>query len=70
MPDPADPPPPPTQDQLDAAAAKAYPKLAALMAMTPAQVQAWVTANVTTLAQAQDAITTLAIAVAILARRL
>ncbi len=63
-------PKPPTQDQLDAAAAKAYAKLAALMTMTPAQVQAWVAANVTNLAQAQDAIATLAIAVSVLARRL
>lgn len=62
--------PPPTQDQLDVAAAKAYAKLTALKTMTPAQIQAWVTANVTTLAAAQDAIATLAIAVAILARRL
>jgi hypothetical protein len=69
-PDPADPPPPPSQDELDAAAAKAYASLQALMGMTPAQVQAWVTANITTLAAAQDAIATLAIAVAVLARRL
>jgi len=38
--------------------------------MTPAQVRAWVDANVTNLSQAQDAIKTLAIAVSILARRL
>jgi hypothetical protein len=69
-PQPADPPPPPSQDELDAASAKAYAKLQALMGMTPAQVQAWVSANVTNLAQAQDAIATLAIAVAVLARRL
>lgn len=69
-PEPADPPPPPTQDQLDAAAAKAYAKLTALKSMTPAQVQAWVAANVTNLAQAQDAIATLAIAVSLLARSL
>jgi hypothetical protein len=69
-PEPADPPPPPSQDELDAAAAKAYAKLKALMGMSPAQVQAWVQANVTNLAQAQDAIATLAIAVAVLARRL
>lgn len=69
-PDPADPDPGPTQDQIDAAAAKAYAKLQALVGMTPAQVQAWVSANVTNLAQAQDAIATLAIAVAVLARRL
>jgi hypothetical protein len=68
--DAEDPPPPPTQDELDATAAKAYAKLVALRAMTPAQVQTWVTANVTNLAQAQDAIMTLAIAVSILARRL
>ena len=36
----------------------------------PDEVKAWVTANVTTLAQAQDAITTLAIAVSVLGRRL
>jgi hypothetical protein len=69
-PDPADPPPPPSQDELDAAAAKAYAKLQALIGMTPAQVQAWVTANITTLPAAQDVIATLAIAVAVLARRL
>lgn len=69
-PAPADPLPAPSQDEADAAAAKSYAKLQALMAMTPAQVQAWVSANVTNLAQAQDAIATLAIAVAVLARRL
>jgi hypothetical protein len=62
--------PPPTQDQLDAEAAKQYAKLTALKRMTPAQIQTWVDANVTNLAQAQDAIKTLAIAVSILARRL
>jgi hypothetical protein len=65
-----DPPPPPTQDELDAAEARQYAKLAALRAMTPAQVDAWVEANVNTLADAKDALKTLAIAVAILARRL
>jgi hypothetical protein len=54
----------------DAAAAKTYAKLTALKQMSPAEVQAWVAANVTNLAQAQDAIATLAIAVSILARRL
>lgn len=70
VPDPADPPPPPTQDEIDTAAAKQYAKLTALRAMTPTQVQAWVAANVTNLPQAQDAIATLAVAVSILARRL
>jgi hypothetical protein len=58
------------QNATDIATAKQYAKLTALSQMTPAQVKAYVTANVTTLAQAQDAITTLAIAVSILARRL
>lgn len=62
--------PPITQDQQDALDARQYAKLAALKAMTPAQVQAWVAANVTNLAQAQDAIATLAIAVSVLARQL
>lgn len=58
------------KDAQDAADAKAHVKLNALKAMSPLQVQTWVTNNVTTLAQAQDAIATLAIAVAILARGL
>lgn len=64
------PPPPPTQDEIDAAAAKAHAKLTALRGMTPAQVGAWVDANVTNLAQAQDAIKTLAVGMSVLARRL
>lgn len=67
---PADPPSPPTQDELDAEAAKQYAKLVALKNMTPAQVQAWVDANINNLADAKDALKTLAIAVSILARRL
>jgi hypothetical protein len=62
--------PAPTQDEIDAAAAKSYAKLNALSNMTPAQIQTWVTNNVLTLADATDAIKTLAIAVSILARRL
>ena len=67
---PRDPDPPPTQDELDIGEAKLYTKLNALKNMTPTQVKTWVTNNVTTFAQAQDAIATLAIAVSILARRL
>ena len=70
----ATPPPPPSAEELqnaaDIQAAKVYAKLNALKGMSPAQVQAWVAANVTNLAQAQDAIATLGIAVSILARRL
>lgn len=54
----------------DSAAAKQYAKLTSLKAMSPAEVQTWVAANVTNLAQAQDAIATLAIAVSILSRRI
>ena len=67
IPDPFDPP---TQEERDIAAAKAHVKLNALKNMTPAQIQAWVAANVTNLAQAQDAIATLAVGVGILARRI
>jgi hypothetical protein len=54
----------------DAAIVRADPKLQALKTMTPATLKSWVAANVTNLAQAQDAIATLAIAVGILARRI
>jgi hypothetical protein len=68
--DAPDPPPPPTQNELDVQAALAYPKLAALRTMTPAQVGAWVTNFVNTPAETKDALTTLAVAVCILARRM
>lgn len=54
----------------DVESAKSYAKLQALRNMTPAQVSTWVDGNVTNLAQAQDAIKTLAVAVCVLARRL
>lgn len=57
-------------DSRDCDAARTHAKLKALSGMTPAQVHTWVTNNVTTLAAAQDAIATLAVAVSILARRL
>lgn len=58
------------KEQADLTAAKTYAKLNALKNMTPAEIQTWVTNNVTTLNQVRDAIQTLAIAVSILARRL
>jgi hypothetical protein len=61
---------PPSADDQAALDAKAYSKLAALTTMTPAEVQTWVQNNVNTLAEAKDAIKTLAVAVSILARRL
>ena len=63
-------PPVPTQDELDALAAREYAKLKALVGMTPAQISTWVDANVTTLATIQDALKTLAIAVSVLGRRI
>jgi hypothetical protein len=55
------------QDILDA---KNYTKLQALSTMSPTQIQSWVQADVNTLADAKDALKTLAVAVGILARRL
>lgn len=77
-PTPVDPPTPAeleaiaqaVKEATDATAAKTHAKLTALKGMSPAQVQTWVASNVTNLVQAQDAITTLAIAISILARRL
>jgi hypothetical protein len=67
---PKDPDPLPTQDEIDATTAKQYGKLVALKGMTPAQVQAWVDANISTLADVKNALKTLAIAASILARRI
>jgi hypothetical protein len=64
------PPRPDTPDEADAKVARSNGKLAALAKLTPAQVQTWVNANVNTLADAKDVITTLAVAVSVLARRL
>ncbi len=58
------------KDEQDAAAIRSHVKLTALKNMNPAQIQAWVTTNVTNLAQAQDAISTLAVGVSILARKI
>jgi hypothetical protein len=58
------------KNEADAAEARQYAKLRNLIELSPAQVQAWVSANVTNLAQAQDAIATLAVAVSVLGRRL
>jgi len=71
VPDPApDPAGELAGNDLDAYNARNYAKLKTLTAMTPAQVQAWVQANVNTLADAKDALKTLAVAVVVLARRL
>ena len=49
------------QRYASATAARAYAKLTAMRSMTPAQLQVWIAANVTNLAQAQDALLTLAV---------
>lgn len=55
--------------QTDRTAALQYQKLRTLAQMSPAQIQAWIDANVTNLATAQDAIKTLAVGLSILIRR-
>jgi hypothetical protein len=55
------------QDRIDA---RQYAKLKSLITLSPSQIQAYVQNNVNTLADAKDALKTLAIAVGILARRL
>jgi len=60
----------PTKDEQDTTDALSHAKLKALMARTPDEVQAWVATSVKDTAALQDVVTTLAIAVGILARRL
>ena len=50
--------------------ARAYAKLQAISNMSPSQVRTWVENNVNTLADAKDAIKTLAVAICILSRNL
>ena len=57
------------KDVADSIASKNYTKLVTMSNMTPAEIQTWVTANVTNLTQAQDAIKTLAVGMSILIRK-
>lgn len=57
------------QDITDLAVVKADNTLTAFVAMTPAQVDAWITANVTNLATATNALRILAKIVLVIARR-
>lgn len=66
----AEPQPTLTQEQLDAQAAKAHAKVAALRSMKPAEAAAWVDVNVTNLAEAKDLLKTIAVVLSVLARRL
>jgi hypothetical protein len=54
----------------DSEAARQYTKLRNLTALSPAEVQTWVSANVNTIADVKDAITTLAVAISVLGRPL
>lgn len=56
-------------DDTDRGAVRADAQVRALMAMTPSQIDTWMTANVTTLAQARTVLTRLAQIVAVLLRR-
>ena len=62
--------PPLSKDDQDGIAASKDEKLSALQARSPEEVKAWVASDVKTLAQMQDVIATLAIAVSVLARKL
>ena len=66
----ADPPPAPTQEELDRLYAKADIKLSALASMSPSQIRTWVDNNVSNLNQAKDVLATTCIAVSLLARSL
>ncbi len=57
-------------NKADALAARTRTKLIALKNMSPDQVETWCGANITNLATAKDALTTLAIGISILARRI
>lgn len=69
-PDPQDPDPPPTQDQIDAIAAKTDIEVQALANLTPAQARARVALNVTNLADAKILLGHFAAILCVLARRL
>ncbi len=59
----------PVNKNMDKEEVSAYSKLIVLKGMSPTQVATWVDANVTNLAQAQDAIKTLAVGVGYLIRK-
>ena len=61
--------PPRTKDDLDAEAARLYPKLIALRQKAPTEIAQWVDANVTDFASAKDALKTLAVFACVMARR-
>lgn len=65
----ADPPPAPTQDEINTAAAKADAVLTALEAMTPTQAAAYVEANVTDFQSAKALLKKFAIVIAVLWKR-
>lgn len=68
---PTDPPPPPTRDEVDAAAARVDAAIAFIASRTPAQARAWAAANFPTLTGAEaDRLGTMAAILCIVARRI
>lgn len=68
--DAIEPDPPPSKDEIDAAAARSETDVKALAAFTPAEARAWVMANVTTLADARTLLARFAAIMCVIARRL
>ncbi len=67
VPDPADPAPIPSQEEIDRAAARADTKLQLLASKTPAQIKTFVNSNLTLSTQAdKDFIASIAVAIGIL----
>lgn len=69
-PDEADPPAPPSKDQVDAAAARADTNVQALAGMSPAEAAQWIDTNVVDFASAKIALRRMAKILCVLARRL
>lgn len=67
---PDDPPAPPTKDERDAVAARQYAKLNAIKSMSPSEIISWIDTNISNLADAKEALKTMAVAVSVLARRI
>jgi hypothetical protein len=67
---PDDPPAPLSKDELDAVAARQYAKLNAIKSMSPSEIISWIDTNISNLADAKEALKTMAVAVSVLARRI
>jgi hypothetical protein len=70
VPEPIDPPPPPSQDEVDAQSALADAEVALLTSMTPQQAAEYIDAQVTSVASARATLRMMARILCVLARRL